>query len=92
MRLGLCLTQSLISVSEWVNMLEGLFVIRLLTIPWGLKKSVIYTGDFGLCSMLMVGKLRILACGLGGRVPIVLWGFLEVEALTGMSHRFCGQL
>ena len=61
-------------------------------IPWGLKQSVIYTSDFGLCFMLMVEKLRFLAGGLGGPVhpDSSFFGFLEVEALTGMSRRFYG--
>ena len=62
--------------------MDELFVIRLLLIPCGFKKSVICTCVFGLCFMPLGGKPRSLAgC---------LWGLLEVEGLTKMSCSFGG--
>ena len=85
----MCLT----SASEMVLLSEGIkepFVIRLLTIPWGLKKMVICICDFGLCSVPVVWKLRFLVGGHGGPIAIAVWGVLRVKALTRMLHRFCG--
>ena len=56
-------------------------MIKLL-ISCGLKKSVICTSVFELCSVSIGGKQRFLAGGLGIPVPIVVLGFLEVEGCT----------
>ena len=68
--------------------IDELLMIMLLTIALGLNKSVICICDFIFCSLEVVGNIRFLAGGIGDPVQIACLGFLEVEALTTMSHRF----
>ena len=61
-------------VKVLISPMDELFVIRLILIPCGLKKSVIFTCFFGLCSMSLCGKQKFLAGGLGSPVSVVVWG------------------
>ena len=69
--------------NDWVKVLmsplDELFVIRLVLIHCGLRKLVIFTCVFGLCSVSLCGKQRFLAGGLGGPVSVVVLGFLKLD-------------
>ena len=77
MKLGMCVTSvisfcQLDGVKVLIFRMDELFVIKLLLILCDLKKSVICTCVFGLCSISIDGKQRFLAADLRGPVPIVV--------------------